>query len=165
MNLICRVCPKGPIDRPRVFAKIFVNDPAHEMIVHGCLQRHVMQPARDKLLQIPSEPFRTRVAGIGSGLPRIVMANIDGGPFFNRAPLDRDDLIFQYGRVIIEVALKDGSLRDLDEPSRDLKGTQRFHPRVGGLGCGWAGRFTTGDERESDRENGRHLTGRAEPRF
>ena len=75
-------------------------------------------PARNDL-RLPPTSWHAPIGRFGSGLERIVVADVDGLAL-DLPAVDFEHLVLQDGRVVVEVALEDRPFGDLDELRRDL---------------------------------------------
>ena len=116
---LTQVRPDGPVDRVGVFLGILVEDPSREMVEHGFFQCHAVHLAGAELLEIAADVRHALIGRLGSGLERIVVADVDGLAL-DLPAVDLEHLVFQDGRVVVELSLEDRPFGDLDESRRDL---------------------------------------------
>ncbi len=70
-------------------------------------------------LRVPPTSGTRLIGRFGSGLPRIVVADVDGLAL-DLPAVDFEHLVLQDGRVVVKFSLEDRPLGDLDEFRRDL---------------------------------------------
>ena len=146
--------PDRPIGWAVVFAEVLVHDSAHEMVVHRRLQRHPVKLTRAELLESAADVFRPRVRGFGARLPRIIVPDVNDRAFLDCAALHGNNFVFQDGRVVVEVALENRAVGNLDESGGDFDSSERFHLRVFASARGGAGGFVARREGERRQERG-----------
>ena len=113
-----------------VLAEVLVHDPAHEVVLDRHLQGHVMRLAGLELAHAATNVRRAFVGGLGTRLPRVVVAHVKRVPV-HLAPMHLQDAVFQDGRVIVKITLEDGAVGNLLEARGDFDRAVGCEVRIG----------------------------------
>src|SRR5262245_31657267 len=73
-----QIRPDGPVDRVGVLSDILVEYASHVMVKHGVFQCHAVNLAGAERLEIAADILHASIGRFGSGLERIIVADIDG---------------------------------------------------------------------------------------